>query len=210
MQLLDNHALGAVDHERAVAGHQRHFAHVDFLLADVLDGAGVLVIDHQTHQHPQRGRVGQAAQLTFLDVKCRLADAITHVLKACTAGVTLDREDRIESGMQALRVARVRVLVKLQEVGVRLDLRCQQIGDIQNLRLFAKIVADALFFSKRIGHRGSSTRLGSAVCKASGACRHGKHPQTWTRALANGKGPMAKRPPAQATPFGRCRHRALT
>ena len=38
VQLADNHALGAVDDERAVLGHQRNFAEVDFLLLDVANG----------------------------------------------------------------------------------------------------------------------------------------------------------------------------
>ena len=37
VQLRDDHALGAVDDERALVGHQRHFAHVDLLLLHFLD-----------------------------------------------------------------------------------------------------------------------------------------------------------------------------
>src|SRR5690349_12922823 len=37
VQLRDDDALGAVDDERAVLGHQRHLAEIDLLLADVLD-----------------------------------------------------------------------------------------------------------------------------------------------------------------------------
>ncbi len=37
VQLRDDDALGAVDDERAVVGHQRQFAEVDLLLAHVLD-----------------------------------------------------------------------------------------------------------------------------------------------------------------------------
>ena len=49
MQLRDDDALGAVDDERAVVGHQRQFAEVDLLLADVLDrllGAGGFLVEH--------------------------------------------------------------------------------------------------------------------------------------------------------------------
>ena len=38
MHLRDDDALGAVDDERAVHRHQRHVAHIDVLLLDVLDG----------------------------------------------------------------------------------------------------------------------------------------------------------------------------
>src|ERR1700691_30614 len=37
MQLTDNHTLGAINDERAVARHQRDFAEEDFLLFDVPD-----------------------------------------------------------------------------------------------------------------------------------------------------------------------------
>ena len=37
MQLGNDYALGTVNDERAVIGHQRHFAKIDFLLANFLD-----------------------------------------------------------------------------------------------------------------------------------------------------------------------------
>ena len=68
MQLRDDDALGAVDDEQAGAGHERNFAHVDFLLLDFLDGrlADFAVQQHQAHLGAQRRRIGQAALLTFL------------------------------------------------------------------------------------------------------------------------------------------------
>src|SRR6185369_17359246 len=38
VQLRNDHALGTVDHERTSGGHERNFAHVDFLLLPFLDG----------------------------------------------------------------------------------------------------------------------------------------------------------------------------
>jgi hypothetical protein len=73
VQLGDDDALGAVDDERAVLGHQRHFAEVDLLLAHVLDrllaAAGFLVVDDQANRDAQRRGVGQPAQLALLDVE---------------------------------------------------------------------------------------------------------------------------------------------
>src|ERR1035437_1299974 len=52
VQLADDHAFGAVDHERAVIGHQGNIAEENFLFLDVTDvfGAGVrvLVVNGQT------------------------------------------------------------------------------------------------------------------------------------------------------------------
>ena len=54
VQLGNDHALGAVDDEGALARHQGHFAHVDFLLLDLLDdlvlrGRRFAVIDEKLH-----------------------------------------------------------------------------------------------------------------------------------------------------------------
>ena len=54
VHLRDDHALGAVDDEGAVLGHERDVAHIDVLFLDVLDrlGAGFLV--HIEHDEAQR------------------------------------------------------------------------------------------------------------------------------------------------------------
>ena len=58
VHLRDDDALGAVDDEGAVHRHERHVAHIDVLLLDVLDraGAGLLVdIEHdQAQRHLER------------------------------------------------------------------------------------------------------------------------------------------------------------
>ena len=41
VQLRHDDTLGAIDHERALVGHQGHFAHVDLLLFDFLDHLGL-------------------------------------------------------------------------------------------------------------------------------------------------------------------------
>ena len=60
VHLRDDDALGAVDDEGAVRRHERHVAHVDVLLLDVLDrlGAGLLVdIEHdEAQRHLERAR----------------------------------------------------------------------------------------------------------------------------------------------------------
>ena len=92
VQLRNDHALGAVDDERAGGGHERNFAHVDFLLLHFLDhwlGRRFLVEHHQAHLGAQRRREGQAALLAFFDVERRLRqnvadrirDAQTHCAK---------------------------------------------------------------------------------------------------------------------------------
>ncbi len=65
VQLRNDHALGAVDDEGAVVGHQRNFAEEDFLLLDVADGLvagfGVLGVNRQADGDLERSGVGHAA-----------------------------------------------------------------------------------------------------------------------------------------------------
>ena len=65
VQLRNDDALGAVDDERAVLGHQRNFAEEDFLLLDVADGLvagfGILIENGQPDGDLQRRGVGHAA-----------------------------------------------------------------------------------------------------------------------------------------------------
>ena len=65
VQLGNDDALGAVDDEGAVVGHQRNFAEEDLLLLDVADGLGagfgILVENGQPDGHLERGGIGHAA-----------------------------------------------------------------------------------------------------------------------------------------------------
>src|SRR6202158_3301623 len=92
MELADDDALGAVDDERAVLGHQRDVAEVDLLLLDVADGLdaglGVLVPDHEADRHLQRHGVGHAALLAFVDVVLQLeADGVAADVADVAAGL---------------------------------------------------------------------------------------------------------------------------
>ena len=57
VHLRDDHALGAVDDKGACPGHKRHFAHIDLLFPDILDGLfaglGLLVINNKARLDPQ-------------------------------------------------------------------------------------------------------------------------------------------------------------
>ncbi len=152
VQLRDDHALGAVDDEGAVIGHQRHFTEIDFLLANVLDRLRVtarfLVVNDQANQHADRRRVGQAAHLALLDVEHRLAEAVAHVFERRVARVADDREYRLERGVQTDVLALFDRLVGLQELVVRIDLDRQQVRHVQDRRTLAEVLADSLFLSE--------------------------------------------------------------
>jgi hypothetical protein len=156
VQLRDDDALGAVDDERAVVGHQRQLAQVHLLLADVLDGLlgarRFLVEHHQAHLDAQRGRVGEAAQLALLDVEHGLAEAVAHVLEEGIAGVTDDREHAAERRVQADVVAAFLGGVRLQELAIGIELDGEQVGHLEDARPLAEILADALLLGEGICH----------------------------------------------------------
>ena len=76
VQLADNHALGAVDDERAVVRHQRNFAEEDFLLLDIphalLLRFGILGIHGQPDGDLERSGISHAALLALLHVVLEL------------------------------------------------------------------------------------------------------------------------------------------
>ena len=130
-------------------GHQRHFAEIDLLLTDVLDRfrvtARFLVVNNQPDLDANRRRVGQSAHLAFLDVEHRLAEPVADVLERGIARVADDRKYRLESRVQSDVLALLFGLVDLQELVVRIQLNRQQVGNIENCRPLAEILADALF-----------------------------------------------------------------
>ena len=106
VHLGHDHALGAVDDEGAVGRHERHVAHVDVLLLDVLDrlrlGVRIDFEHDQAQRHLERCREGHAALLALVDVELRLLEFIAHELEHRLAGEIGDREHRLEDGLQAV------------------------------------------------------------------------------------------------------------
>ncbi len=76
VQLRNDHALGPVDDERPILGHQRHFTEEDFLFLDVAHGPhagfGVLVEHRQPDGDLERSGVGHAAFLALRHVVLEL------------------------------------------------------------------------------------------------------------------------------------------
>ncbi len=122
MHLRNDDALGAVDHEGAVLGHERHVAHVDVLLLDVLDGlgAGVFVdFEHdEPERHLERRRKGHSALLAFLDVILRRFELVVHEFERGRFGKVADRENRFEDGIEPLLFTSAFRLLNLQELVV--------------------------------------------------------------------------------------------
>ena len=149
VQLGNDNTLGTVDNEGTVFRHQWDFAHVDFLLFDVLDRLvrRFFVENDQTDFYPQRYGVRNTAQHAFFDIKCRFAQAITNVLQRSIAGVADDRENGFEGRMQAHVAELIFSRSRLQEFTIRIQLDCQEIRHIHDVRQLAKVLADTFFLS---------------------------------------------------------------
>ena len=154
MELGNDNTLGTVDNEGTVLGHQGHFAHVDFLLFNILDRlvGRFLIINDKSYFHPQRCCVGDAPKLAFLDVKYRLADAVTHVFECGVARITDNREYGFECCVETGFPTIFGRGFTLEEVPERIQLYRQQIGNIHHGRQFTKIFANPLFLSIGVSH----------------------------------------------------------
>src|SRR6266478_9933518 len=115
VELRNDNALGAVDHERAVARHQRDFAEIDFLLLDVLDRASAIldVPDYELDFYFDRSGVGHSPLMAFVDVIFRRAEFIADEFQRGGLVEVLDREDRLEDTLQTGISAVFRSYVRL-------------------------------------------------------------------------------------------------
>ena len=149
MQLGDDDSLRAVDHKGAVLGHERQFAHVDFLFLDLARGAvraGSFAIEQRkTDLYAQRCCVGQASNLAFLDVENRRAKAIAVVMEDRIARVAFDREYGAKRCVQTVVLAPIDRHRFLQKVTVGLDLGLEQVGYFQHRTALSKVLPQTFF-----------------------------------------------------------------
>ena len=162
-----NDALGAIDDEGALVGHERDIAHVDVLLLDVLDRtcAGFLVHikDDQAHLHLQRSGIRHVALLAFLDVELRRFELVGDEIQNGALGEILDREDRLEDGLHARVATRARGHILHQEVLVRTLLNFDEIRHRNRFRNATERLANPLLAGERQTHVGSLRRQHCAM-----------------------------------------------
>ena len=78
-ELAHDHALGAVDHERALVGHEREIAHEDLLVGNALDFARLG--GDKTNADAQRSAVGHVALAALFNRVLRLAERVLAELE---------------------------------------------------------------------------------------------------------------------------------
>ncbi len=174
VHLRDDHALGAVDDERAVRRHERHLAHIDFLLLDVLDGlgAGVLVgIEHDEAQRHLQGRgEGHAALAALVDVIFRRVEIVADEFEQRGVREIGNREDGLEDRLQALVRTAAFGLVDEQELIVRGLLHLDEVRHLGDIADRAEELAHALTTGESLdrvqgGHGHSSYARKTTVRK---------------------------------------------
>ena len=134
-ELRHDHALGAVDDERAPLGHHREVAHEDRLLADL---SGFLV--DEPDRHRERGLVGQVLLAALLDRELRAHRIVVAELDRERARVVLDRRDVVDRLAEPFA----------HEPVERLTLDIDEVGEVE----------DVLETRKRLARTRRSDRLG--------------------------------------------------
>ena len=157
VQLGHDDPFGSVDDEGALAGHQGHFAHVDFLFLDLFDhlvlgGGSFAVINDQLHFGAHGRGVGESAGLALAHVKARFRQVVLEVFHLDKTVVRNDREGRLEGRLQALCGAFFRRSIGLQKRCVGVFLHLQQVGYFEHAVTIAEIFSNAFAFGVRVSH----------------------------------------------------------
>jgi hypothetical protein len=145
VELGDDDALGAVDDERAVRGHQRDLAEVDLLLLHIADrlGAGLVVdIPHdQADDHLDRRREGHATGAALVLVVLGAVEAVADELERRGLAEVFDREHALEHRLEADVLAGLEGDVALQKLVVRPLLDVDEIGDLDDALELSEVLA---------------------------------------------------------------------
>jgi hypothetical protein len=145
LELRHHHALGAVDDERALLGHQGQLAEVHLLTALLPHGARlrllVVVVDHEAERHLQRNGEGHAAVVALLHRVLGITEVVAVELQLGVPVVIGDREDGLEHRLQPDFLAALGRHVLLQKLLVRLPLDLDEIRDLDGRRNLPEVLA---------------------------------------------------------------------
>ncbi len=193
MHLRDDDALGAVDDEGAVHGHERDIAHVDVLLLDILYrlGAGFLVdIEHdQAQRDLQRRSIGHAALTALVDVVFRRLEFVADEFQHRGAGEIRDRKHRAEYRLQALVQPAADRFIDHQKLVIGCLLNLNEVRHLGNFLDVSEELANAFATGEcLLRHRGLSFRRPSG---ANLPKRDWHRPRVEFRHILNLRSPMS-------------------
>jgi hypothetical protein len=134
VELGDDHALGAVDDERPLIGHDRDFPEIDLLLLDVPNALRPFggVPGHEPDRDLERSRVAHAPLQALLHVVFGLFERVAHELQRGGVVEVLDRKDRVEDRLQSDVLTLLRGHARLQEAFEGLALDLDQSGNLED------------------------------------------------------------------------------
>jgi hypothetical protein len=137
VKLADDHALGPVDDERAVDGHQRDLAEVDFLLLDIayspLGAVTAGVVDDELDRHLDRRRVGHPTLPTLVDVVLRPLERVPAKYQLARPIEVANREHTVEDALKTGILPIVPGNICLKELIVRPLLNVDQVRDLEDV-----------------------------------------------------------------------------
>ena len=158
LQLVDDDALGPVDDEGSLFGHQWQGAEIDVLFLDIADstrlGLVVDIIDDKADLDAYRGFVGKTLGDAFRLIVLGLADFVADEFEAGGTVEVFDWEDRTEDPFQTFIRKTFRASL-LHELPVGVHLQVEQVGNLHlNLdlaKLFGKLTHH--FTSEKVGRQ---------------------------------------------------------
>ena len=134
--------------------HERHVAHVDVLLLDVLDrlraGLGIDVEHDEAQRDLQRRGEGHAALTALIDIIFRRLEFVFDEFEQSDVGEVGDREHRSEHRLQAFVRAAALRLVDEQKLIVGRFLNFDQIGHLRDFADVAEKFTDTLTAGERL------------------------------------------------------------
>ena len=139
VQLRDDHALGAVDNERAVTRHHRHIAEEHVLLTHIL---AVL----ETERGMERLRVGVTVAERLGERILLIAEPVAHEVEHVAAVEARHGEDLVEDRLKTLLLALRGRNIRLEEVIVACRL------DLDEIRRCIGILELSEYFAFGFGH----------------------------------------------------------
>ena len=134
VELGNDDALGAVDHESALWSHERELAHVNFFF---LRAAFVLVAEG----HIKRGAEGLAFALGFERGHFGFAELVADEVEGGFVLETMDREKFAENGLNADIPALTNRNIPLEKLVVGINLELDEVRWLDGLFQFTELDA---------------------------------------------------------------------
>ena len=148
VHLGHDNAFSAVDHEGAVLGHERHFAHEHRLVLDSPDGARIRFFVEVEYDQAQRDRqrrgVSLVALLAFVDVELGGFKLVAQKMQFRGVVVIPDREHGLEHALETLVVQVLLAVSRIQKQVVRALLNLDQVRHFDRFADLAVVPPDAL------------------------------------------------------------------